>query len=29
MELLKKCFIFRTIDPEDYSTVINAMVRKT
>lgn len=28
MELLKKCFIFKTIDPDDYSTVINAMALK-
>jgi len=26
---LKKCFIFKTIDPDDYSTVVNAMALKT
>lgn len=29
IELLKKCFIFKTIDPDDYKLVINAMVSKT
>jgi len=28
MDLLKKCFIFKTIDPEDYTIVINALQEK-
>lgn len=29
LELMKKCFIFKTIDPDDYQTVISAMQKRT
>lgn len=29
LELMKKCFIFKTVDPEDYNTIVNALQKRT